>query len=194
MMRRTIGLLAITAVTLLACGGDDGPTITDEQRQLVMGQTEGLGVVIYSDFVSPLVLERDEVHINVRELDLNSDGVIDVSIKAFEEFAGDKGLTLTIESDSTEVSITPEGVIKPLTQGDIVTLTSETWGKMSEITENPLAVRTAGNTTGVWNMQGRRYIAFKIEIGNSRFLSWIEISVSDFDNYSLYNFVLRQVP
>jgi len=191
MMRRTLGLLAILAVTFLACGGDDdGGGITDEQRQLVMGQSEGVGL-FFTGLTDPLVLARDEVHSNVREFDLNSDGVIDISIRAFQEFSGNKGLTISTENDSTVVSLTTDTVIKALEEGDIVTLTTETWGAADQL---PLAVSESGNTTGVWNMLGRRYVAVRMDIGNSRFLAWIELSVEDFDNYSFYNLALRTVP
>lgn len=193
MMRRICGLMAMAIMTLLlACGGDDdGGGITDEQRQLVMGQSEGVGV-FHTGLEDPLVLARDAVHSNVRELDLNNDGVIDIAIRAFEEFGGNpKGLTITTTNDSTRVLMNASGQVTPLEEGDVITIESTTW---TMVDQSPLAVLEGGTTTGVWNMAGRRFVAVRMDIGISRFLAWIELSVEDYDNYSFYNLALRAVP
>ena len=185
--------MAIVALLVFqACGDDDGGGgITDEQRQLVMGQTDGVGV-FFTGLTAPLTLERDQVHSNLRELDLNNDGVFDITLRAYEEFGGaDKGLSLSVVSDSVRVSVNGDGLVIPKENGDIVTLASETWTQGVDL---PLAVREAGNVSGLWNGLQNRYVAIRIDIQNSRFLAWVELSVSDFDNYSFHNFVLRAVP
>jgi hypothetical protein len=181
-------MIAVSA--LLSCGSDDGGGITDEQRQLVMGQETGIGL-FFSDFPGPLVLSRDNVHSNVRELDINSDGVVDIELRAYQDFGSDRGLTLTTANDSTTVSLDAQMAVKALEEGDIVTIASETWGPADALA---LAVNDGGVVSGNWVGNGNRFIAYRIDIGNSRFLGWIEISVEDFDNYSLYNFALRAVP
>ena len=180
-----------TMTLLLACGGDDdGGGITDEQRQLVMGQSEGIGV-FHTGLDDPLVLARDQPHSIVREFDLNSDEVNDILIRAYQDFNGNKGLTITTANDSTRVLVNTDGLVTPLEEGDIVTIESTTWSMLDQA---PLAVSEGGNTTGIWNMAGRRYVAVRMDIGISRFLAWIELSVEDYDNYSFYNFALRAVP
>lgn len=192
-MRRYQWILGITlaVVTVLSCGSDDdGGGITDEQRQLIMGQETGIGL-FFSDLPGPLVLARDEVHSNLRELDINNDGVVDIQIRAYQEFSGNKGLTISTPSDSTRISLDAQGAAKALENEDIVTILSETWGSADALA---LAVSEGGMVSGNWVSAGNRFVTFRIDIGISRFLGYIEISAEDFDNYSLHNFALRAVP
>lgn len=185
-----LGLVLLT-VAVLSCGSDDGDGgITDEQRQLIMGQETGIGL-FYSNLSVPLVLARDEVHSNVRELDINNDGVVDIELRAYQEFSGNRGLTVTTPSDSTRISLDGQMAVKALENGDIVTVSTETWGSADALA---LAVTEAGVVSGNWVGAGTRFIAFRMDIGISRFLGYIEISVEDFDNYSLHNFAFRAVP
>ncbi len=185
-----LGLMAIT-VAVLSCGSDDGDGgITDEQRQLIMGQETGIGL-FYSNLSSPLVLARDEVHSNVRQLDINNDGVTDIELRAYQEFGGNRGLTISTPSDSTRISLDTQMAVKALEDGDIITITTEDWDSADALA---LAVTNAGTVSGNWVGAGNRYVAFRIDIGNSRFLGYLEISVEEFDNYSLHNFALRAVP
>lgn len=191
-MRRIQWILgfAVMAMAVLSCGSDDGDGgITDEQRQLIMGQETGIGL-FYSNLAVPLVLARDEVHSNVRELDINNDGVVDIALRAYQEFSGNRGLTISTPSDSTRISLDGQ-LVKALEAGDIVTVSTETWGSADALA---LAVTEAGTVTGNWVGAGNRFVAFRMDIGISRFLGYLEISVEDFDNYSLHNFALRAVP
>lgn len=182
--------LVLLATAVLSCGSDDGDGgITDEQRQLIMGQETGIGL-FYSNLSSPLVLARDEVHSNVRELDINNDGVTDLALRAYQEFSGNRGLTISTPSDSVRISLDGQ-MVKALEEGDIVTISTETWGSANALA---LAVTDAGTVSGNWVGAGNRFVAFRIDIGISRFLGYLEISVEDFDNYSLHNFALRAVP
>ncbi len=191
-MRRIqwISGLVLLATAVLSCGSDDGDGgITDEQRQLIMGQETGIGL-FYSNLSSPLVLARDEVHSNVRELDINNDGVTDLALRAYQEFSGNRGLTISTPSDSVRISMDGQ-MVKALEEGDIVTISTETWGSADALA---LAVTDAGTVSGNWVGAGNRFVAFRMDIGISRFLGYLEISVEDFDNYSLHNFALRAVP
>lgn len=182
--------LVLLATAVLSCGSDDGDGgITDEQRQLIMGQETGIGL-FYSNLSSPLVLARDEVHSNVRELDINNDGVTDLALRAYQEFSGNRGLTISTPSDSVRISMDGQ-MVKALEEGDIVTISTETWGSADALA---LAVTDAGTVSGNWVGAGNRFVAFRMDIGISRFLGYLEISVEDFDNYSLHNFALRAVP
>ncbi len=182
--------LVLLATAVLSCGSDDGDGgITDEQRQLIMGQETGIGL-FYSNLSSPLVLARDEVHSNVRELDINNDGVTDLALRAYQEFSGNRGLTISTPSDSVRISLDGQ-MVKALEEGDIVTISTETWGSADALA---LAVTDAGTVSGNWVGAGNRFVAFRMDIGISRFLGYLEISVEDFDNYSLHNFALRAVP
>ncbi len=182
--------LVLLATAVLSCGSDDGDGgITDEQRQLIMGQETGIGL-FYSNLSSPLVIARDEVHSNVRELDINNDGVTDLALRAYQEFSGNRGLTISTPSDSVRISMDGQ-MVKALEEGDIVTISTETWGSADALA---LAVTDAGTVSGNWVGAGNRFVAFRMDIGISRFLGYLEISVEDFDNYSLHNFALRAVP
>lgn len=182
--------MLLLAVGIQSCSKDDGGGITQEQRQFVMGESEG-NAVFHTGFVAPLVLARDNVHSHLRELDLNSDGEIDVHIRAFQDFNGDRGLTISTVNAETRVSLDENGMIKPLENGDIVTVDSETWGSADAL---PLAVIEGSVESGTWNMLGRRFVALRLDIGITRNLSWIEISVEEYDNYTLYNYALKIVP
>lgn len=142
---------------------------------------------------APLSVNRDDNHSTPLELDINVDGENDVEIRAYEEtFNGRKGLTLESLNATTTFSVDGNGDILPLEAGTKVTIDTETWGGANSIL--PLAVYDNGTTTGLWNGLTSRYVAVKIEIDNNRFLAWIELSVSDYDNYSFHNFVLKSVP
>ena len=189
-MYKKIFFLIVPAIVFSSCSGDDGPGITQEQRELEMGY-EGSDVYSFG-LNAPLSVNRDDVHSSIRELDINVDGENDVLIRSYQEFNGDKGLTIESLNATTTFSIDANSEVKPLEQGVKVSIDSETWGGANSVL--PLAVSAGGTTTGLWNGLTSHYVAVKIEIDNNRFLAWIELSVSDYDNYSFHNFVLKSVP
>ncbi|MFY0592687.1 hypothetical protein [Roseivirga sp.] len=179
------------ALLLVACGNDDGGGITDEQRQLVMGDASGEGIVQLG-LNSPITVQIDAVHSNVRELDINFDNEIDIIIRAYEDFGGNpKGLTITTNNTSTRILLDESGNVAPLNAGETTTVLSTTWGMANSLA---LAVLDGQTTTGLWNGLQNKYVAVRMDIGTSRFLAWIELSVSDYDNYSFHNYALKQVP
>lgn len=187
---RRLSLLSLIIV-LSACGGDDDSGISEEQQQLVMGDATGTGVVQLG-LTAPITIAQDQVHITQRELDINFDGIIDITIRAFEEFGGNpKGLTVTTNNTETRILLDGNGVVMALNSGDIVTVLSETWAFSDQL---PLALLSGQNTTGLWNGVQNKFMAVRMDIGGSRFLAWIELSVADYDNYSFHNYALKQVP
>lgn len=190
-MKRIQSLVLLSILYLLSsCGDDDAGGFTEEQQQLVMGDATSTNVVSLG-LTSPIVVSRDEVHITSRELDVNFDQEIDITLSAYEEFSGNKGLTLNTENVNVRVSVDEAGNIKALTEGDIVTTTSETWVNAATL---PLAVLMEQTTTGVWDGLQNRYVAVRIDIDNAKYLGWIELSVDSYDNYSFHNYVVKLVP
>lgn len=190
-MKRIQVLLLLSLVFIVSsCGDDDEGGFTEEQRQLVMGDATSTNVVSLG-LTSPIVVSLDQVHITSRELDINFDQEIDITLSAYEEFSGNKGLTLNTESVDVRVSVDEDGNIKALTEGDAVTTTSETWINAATL---PLATLMDQTTTGVWNGLQNRYVAVRIDINNAKYLGWIELSVDSYDNYSFHNYVVKLVP
>lgn len=178
-------------IVISACGSDDSSGISEEQQQLIMGDATGTGVVQLG-LASPITVAQDQVHITVRELDVNFDGATDITIRAYEEFgSGTKGLTVTTNNTETRVLLDGNGDPIALNSGDIVTVLSETWNFANEL---PLAVLAGQNTTGLWNGLQNKFLAIRIDTGGNRFLAWIELSVDNYDNYSFHNLALKQVP
>lgn len=192
-MKRIIWTLLLPITLIFACDNDDGPGITQEQRQLIMGDT-GEGVLVLG-LQSPITVERDDVHSNLRELDMDRNEIDDVVIRSFQDFFGSKGLEIstTNSAANAQVAVDAEGLVKPYNQGDAVEFESETW---MSVEEAPLAVFDASNqeSTGLWNGTTSKYVAFRMQINNTRFLAWIELSVSDYDNYSFHNYGIKIVP
>lgn len=186
MKKNTILLLLVLSVSFWACG-DDAPGITQEQRELIMGDTETTSVL---GLTAPLVLDRDDIHKTPRTFDLNSDGEDDITLMAFQEFGGEKGLHVTTLNTNTRIAFNSDDQVTPLNEGDVVTIESENWQFADE---SPLAVSDNG-VFGVWNGLQNRYMAVRIDVNNNRFLVWVELSVSDFDNYSFHNFAFKRVP
>lgn len=186
-MKKNYLFFLLALVLSIAACGDDEPGITQEQRELIMGDTETASVL---GLTAPLVLDRDDIHTTPRPLDLNSDGEDDITIFAFQEFNGDKGLHVSTLNSNTRIAYNENDEVKPLNAGDIVTIESENWQFADE---SPLAV-TKNGVFGVWNGLQNRYMAVRIDVNNNRFLVWIELSVSDFDNYSFHNFAFKRVP
>ncbi|MBO3698456.1 hypothetical protein [Roseivirga sp. E12] len=189
MKRNKILLLTLLMFSIVSCGDDDGG-ITEEQRQLIMGDDSSANIVSLG-LTSPIVLSLDQVHITPRQLDINFDQTADIVLSAYEEFNGNKGLTLNTESVDVRVSVDGNGDIKALNSGDIVTATSETWVNASTL---PLAEVSGQTVTGLWNGLQNRFIAVRIDIGSTRYLGWIELSVNSYDNYSLHNYVVKLIP
>ncbi|RKQ49504.1 hypothetical protein BXY85_0493 [Roseivirga pacifica] len=189
-MCKKIFFLILPAIVFLACSGDDGPGITQEQRELEMGY-EGSDVYSFG-LTAPITTNNDNVHSWTLSLDVNVDGEDDVEIRAYQEFNGDKGLTLESLNGTTTFSVDGDGDILPKEAGVKVSIDSETWGGANSVL--PLAVSTGGTTTGLWNGLTSHYVAVKIDINNNRFLAWIEFTVTDYDNHSFHNFVLKSVP
>ena len=48
--------------------------------------------------------------------------------------------------------------------------------------------------SGLWNQLNNKFVAFRMQDGNTRFLAWLEFSVADFDNHSFHNFGIKIVP
>ena len=187
---KKLSLLSLISLSI-ACGSDDDPGITEEQRQLVMGDSSSEGIVELG-LTTPITVAQDQVHSNVRELDINFDGEIDITIRAYENFGGNpKGLTLTTSNSATRVLVDGNGDIIALNAGDIATVLSTTWAMVDE---RSLAVLDGQVVSGLWNGLQNKYVAVRMDIGTSRFLAWIELSVSNYDNYSFYNYALKQVP
>lgn len=193
-MNRTLfTLLSILSFTLLACSSDDGPSITPEQRQLIMGD-DGDGILTLG-LESPITIARDDVHSNLRELDLDQNDLIDIAILAYEEFAGDKGLIVSTPNtdNDAELIVNENGMVIPLTSGEIVKFDEGTWAAVNEAA---LAVFNASDnsTAGLWNGLDNRFIALRMQNNNTRYLAWVELSVSDHDNYSFHNYGIKIVP
>ena len=186
MKKHTIYLLLVLFLSLTSCGDDD-PEITQDQRELIMGDEETTTVLGLN---APLVLDRDDIHTTPRTFDLNSDGEDDITLFAFQEFNGDKGLHVTTLNTNTRIAFDDNDNVKPLNEGDVVTIESESW-KFAD--EAPLAV-SQGGVFGVWNGLQNRFMAVRIDVNNNRFLAWVELSVDDFDNYSFFNFAFKRVP
>lgn len=191
-MKRLRILSLLLLVTLaFSCGNDDGDGISEEQRQFIMGDATGTNVISLG-LTTPLVQNNDAVHISPRELDINFDQEADVLLRAFEEFGGfSKGLTLTTLNMETRVSVDENGDIKALSQGDIITATSETWVNADAL---PLAELMGQTTNGLWNGLQNRYVAVRIDIDNTRYLGWIELSVDSYDNYTFHNYAVKLIP
>ncbi len=183
-------LFTLLTITIVSCGSDDGGGITEEQRQLIMGDDSSENIVSLG-LTSPLVLSLDQVHITPRELDINFDQTTDITLNAYEEFSGDKGLTLNTESMDVRVSVDANGDIKALNSGDIVTATSETWVNAATL---PLAEIAGQTVSGLWNGLQNKFVAVRIDIGATRYFGWIELSVDNYDNYSLHNYVVKLIP
>lgn len=185
--------LLIVSLFILSCESDNGPTITDEQRQLIMGD-DGAGVRLLG-LEGPITIERDDIHSNLRELDLDQNNDIDLILRAYQDFFGDKGLVISTANEATnaEVLVNADGFVVPLNGGDIIRFEEGTWDSVEEA---PLAVYdpTSRSTTGLWNGLDNRFVAFRMQDGNTRYLAWIELSVSDHDNYSFHNYGIKIVP
>jgi len=193
-------LILPIAFIVSSCNNDDGPTITDDQRQLIMGD-DGDGVRLLG-LNTPIVVERDDVHSWRHvwgDLDLNGDE--DVVLLAYQDFGGstattNRGLVISTPNSSvnSEVLVDANGFVVPLNPGDAIKFDEGTW---ASVTEAPLAVydnATTPNSTGLWNGASNKFVAFRMQDGNTRFLAWIELSVSDFDNHSFFNYGIKIVP
>lgn len=188
--------LLILPITIImsSCSSDDGPGITEEQRQLIMGDTSD--DILLLGLQSPITVERDDVHGGTRELDMDRNGEIDVIITFYQEFFGGKGIQISTpnEDANAEVAFDPStDWVRPLNAGEIVTFDSEDWRSADM---EPLAVFDSndGSSSGLWNGTTSKYVAFRMQINNTRFLAWIELSVSDYDNHSFHNYGIKIVP
>lgn len=185
--------LIASLVFFTSCDSDDGPAFTQEQRQLIMGD-DGEGVLSLG-LASPIVIERDDVHANLRELDMDQNGDLDLTIRSYQDFFGDKGLVISTVNEATnaEVLVNTDGLVTPLNGGDIISFEEGTW---QSVEEAPLAVYSSADrsTTGLWNGVSNKFIAFRMQDGNTRYLAWIELSISDHDNYSFHNYGIKIVP
>ncbi|OEK05285.1 hypothetical protein [Roseivirga misakiensis] len=191
-MKKFQNLLFLSfALLTLACGNDDGPGITEEQRQLIMGDATGDGVVQLG-LTAPITVDVDLVHSNTRELDINFDSETDIVVRAYEDFGGNpRGLTITTSNTSTRILLDDNGNVRALNAGEVTTVLSTTWAMADAL---PLAVLDGQTISGIWNGLQNKYVAVRMDVGNSRFLAWIELSVDNYDNYKFHNYALKQVP
>jgi uncharacterized protein YcfL len=180
-------------ILIIACSSDEPTGFSDEQRQLIMGDT-GNGVLTLG-LQAPITINRDDVHLNLRELDMDGNSDVDVSILSYQDFFGDKGLLISTPNSlaKAQVAVDSDGFVRPYAAGETIQFESETW---LSVEEAPLAVFVASDqsSTGLWNGTSNQYVAFRMQIENTRFLAWIELSVSDYDNYSFHNYGIKIVP
>jgi len=192
-MKRLIFTLFIALSILFSGCSDDEPGITPEQRQLIMGD-DGEGVLLLG-LVSPIVTERDDVHAMTHDLDMDRNTELDVIIRAYQDFFGDKGLVISTPNTAAnaQVMVDDNGFVTPMDAGEIVKFDEGTWAAVDMA---PLAVFNPGegSTTGLWNGVQNKYVAFRMQIDNTRFLAWIELSVSAHDNHSFHNYGIKIVP
>lgn len=187
-------LLVLFAILMASCSSDEGTGITDEQRQLIMGDTSD--DILLLGLESPITVEREDVHSGTRELDINKNGEVDVIISFYQDFFGGKGLQISTPNEDTNAAVAFDSStdwVKPLNSGEIVTFDSEDW-RSAEL--EPLAVFDSndGSSSGLWNGTTSKYVAFRMQINNTRYLAWIEFSVSDYDNHSFHNYGTKIVP
>ena len=86
----------------------------------------------------------------------------------------------------TRVAVDQNGGVKVLSEGDVVTTASETWVDADAL---PLAELIGQTTNGLQN----RYVAVRIDINNTRYPGWIELSVDNYDNYTFHNYAVKLV-
>ena len=121
-MKRLIFTLLLPLTFIISsCNSDDGPGISEEQRQLIMGD-DGEGIRLLG-LQTPIVVERDDVH-SWRHVwgDLDLNGVEDVVVRAYQDFSGNKGLVISTPNSAVtaQVMVDANGLVVPLNSGDIV--------------------------------------------------------------------------
>ncbi len=188
-MRSLKPLLILSILYLLsACNNES--EIAEEFTQLVMGDTTSDNI-ISADLPAPITTALNLVHSSPRPISLNFDLTFDVTLLAYQSFNGDKGLTISTNDINVRISVNADGDVQPLNAGDIVTATSENWVNADNL---PLAVLTGQSVTGLWNNLDNKYLAVRIDTLGRRFLGWIELSLSEYDNYTFHNFVIKEIP
>ncbi len=188
-MRRLKPLLILSIAYLLsACNNES--EIAEEFTQLIMGDTTSDNI-ISSNLSAPITTALNLVHSSPRPINLNFDLTFDVTLLAYQNFNGNRGLTVSTNDINVRVSVNDDGDVQALNAGDIVTLTSENWVNADNL---PLAVLTGQSVTGLWNGLDNKFLAVRIDVLGKKFLGWIELSVSEYDNYTFHNFVIKEVP
>ena len=90
----------------------------------------------------------------------------------------------------TSVAVDQNGGVKVLSERDVVTTASETWVDADAL---PLAELIGQTTNELWNGLQNRYVAVRIDINNTRYPGWIELSVDNYDNYTFHNYAVKLV-
>ncbi|MCD4683902.1 MAG: hypothetical protein K8R86_11515 [Bacteroidales bacterium] len=204
-MRRYFLLLVLTIVLFAGCNSDDDNNdVVPDGYVLQIGNS--MNSIFYSNMQIPDTLAPIGEHLTIREIDLLGDSIAEFLLIAEKDsIAGNT----VFQSVRLEESSSFNGVVKtilfPVIPEDSQNVYS--YNDMVVIGNNfsvitvkmPLAeiwdnyVTGDKQYSGIWFEQLQKYFIIRFEKNGNDYVSWIKISVTDFDKYILYNYATFKI-
>ena len=199
MMRNFILILFILPLIFSACNKDNSNPDIPAGYQLQIGNTGN--AVFYSNMQEPDTTYIDGLHFTTREIDLDGDTIVEFFIISEMDSIDNeivfKSLRIQKNPDfngtiNTYLHAAVE-LISPqyFSDGEIVIIGDWLYSidqvvYLAQVTDN--YVTDEQEYLGVWNGANQLNFIIQMDKDNKSYISWIKISVTDFDKYIFYNY------
>jgi hypothetical protein len=202
-MLKNITLLIFLTAALSACR--EGIPESVDQEFIKAGQVEG--AIYYSNWSRSDTVFIDTNHEDIKLIDLNNDGAFEFEIVSTED-------TVTAKISSNELrdyhvktlflrkhreniyiaveSITYSDYVEIIQKNSILNFDSQIWNPLDSVKifcqwERNIQAGFSYDW-GDWNDHYNKYFAVHFQHDEETLISWVEISVVDYDNYILHNY------
>ena len=199
-MRRYFLLFILSGTIFAGCNtNDDDNDVAPADYILQVGNA--MNSVYYSNMQIPDTIAPAGEHLTVREIDLLGDSVAELLLVAEKDsIAGNTVFQSVRLEESQEFNGIVKTILFPVIPEDSPNIYSDNdlvviGNNFSAITvKMPLAeiwdnyVTGEKQYAGIWFEQLQKYFIIRFEKNGNDYVSWVKISVTDFDKYILYNY------
>ncbi len=198
-------LLAILALSVVSCDDDD--PAPDSRDSVLTGEFED--ALFYTNLQEPDTTLMDNIHVTTREIELDGQPGADLLIVAEMDtildaddnpIAATKRLSLRAADGANPISVAVTGIdeVRSYGKAQFITFNNTAW---LLVTDSPIILAssrqdlTSGQSeiTGLWNGLIKQYMGVFLQSDTGVLMSWIELSVLNFDNYVFHNAATYQL-
>lgn len=204
-MKRYFLLLIFTIALIIGCNDDnDDDPVDPGNYVLQIGNT--MNSEYYSNMQIPDTVAPVGGHFTIREIDLLGDTVAELLLIAeLDSIAGNTVFQSVRLEESPDFNGAVKTILFPVIPEDSPNVYS--YNDMVVIGDNFSAITVkmslaerwknfvTGNNqySGIWFEQLQKYFIIRFEKNGNEYVSWIQISVTDFDKYILYNYATFKI-
>lgn len=198
-MRNLLLAIFFLSFIFIGCNPDDDNTDVPSGYQLQIGNTGG--AIFYSNLQMPDTTNVEGQHYTTREISLDGDTIAELFIISEMDSIDNE---IVFKSLRIQKNLDFNGTIKTYLNGALSLLSPEYFADgeiviigewlyqidqlvyLAQITDNYVA--NEEEYMGIWNGANQLYFIIELEKEGKSYVSWVQISVPDYDNYIFYNY------